>query len=177
MVILCLPIQLYGHLCGCGAVSHLHHACTVFQGVQEESLLKRIMTTKYLMTDYIAGQHDPHRSAMWSLAAKPGCLWETVISGPWLLPAQLYIRAVLCQISLACPNKRATAATAEESEDDGSCCIASGRCPLASQSQQFSWMCRGACLWECIIPGPPPFPTCTHVCAGMRGHPPLPRGP
>lgn len=129
------PYSYAGHLCGRGAVSHLHHACTVFQRVQEESLLKRIMTTKYLMTDYIAGQHDPHRSAMWSLAAKPGCLWETVISGPWLLPAQLYIRAVICQISLACPNKRATAATAEESEGDGSCCIARGWCPLAPQSQ------------------------------------------
>lgn len=116
------------------------------------------MTIKYLMTDYIAGQHDPHRNAVWSLALKPGCLWKTVISEPQLLPAHLYIRAVLCRISLACPKKRATAARAEESEGDRSCCIASSQCPLAPQSQQFSWRCRGACLWECITPGPPLSP-------------------
>lgn len=66
---------------------HLHHACTLFYREQEESLLNRIMTTKYLVTDYIAGQHDPDRNAMWSFARKPGYLWETVISHLWATAA------------------------------------------------------------------------------------------
>lgn len=123
------------------------------------------MTTKYLVTNYIAGQHNPHGNAMWSLARKPGCLWETVISGPRLLWAQLSIRAVLCQTSLAYPNMRATATTAEESGGDGSCCVTRGQCPLASQSQQFSWMCREACLWECIgLPLSPHVHMCVLAC-------------
>lgn len=81
------PYSYTGHLCGCEDVLHLHHACTLFYREQEESLLNRIMTTKYLVTDYIAGQHDPDRNAMWSFARKPGYLWETVISHLWATAA------------------------------------------------------------------------------------------
>lgn len=58
------PHSYTGLLCGCGDVLHLHHACTLFQREQEESFLSRIMTTKYLVTDYIAGQHEPHGNTM-----------------------------------------------------------------------------------------------------------------
>lgn len=84
--------------------------------------------------------------------------------------------ALLSHFSLS--KNRATIMAAEESEDDGGCCIAECQCPHALHSHQLSWKDIAAHIshWDghrTLSMGahelwPVPFPRRAHVCAGMH---------